>query len=286
MKTKLLITVVVLFMAGLSERKALAQLPEHWVDHEKKTVYYSPDLDLKQQLIHVGIDENRWDILMVSLKYNISTGQSQTNLLMNEYPNYLAAKVLSQKNEDFVVNIPLLGVQNKVQTLNGIEGPYLRAEYYVSKSLSASVKKSMEAGTLVEIQGLLKVLVPETRILERIELPKTVCADLFKTSHTVIDVVSNTARIFSKIDRNGSRYESTRDALKKALIENCVDYPGTEKIESFADLLRAKVDLRSANSNIYGETTVVSTVEKTTPVHYIVTKEPSKESGGENEVSK
>jgi hypothetical protein len=256
-------------VAQPSERRATAI--QHWVDHDDKIIYVSPANELRVDFIPMPNSQNLGGVVNVKLGYSIESAQKQTQALKEQYPNYKLSKVIIASIEPVRVTIPTLNLDTTTMPMNGPEGPTFGFQFLkVEKSQIEEVKKAIESGNFVTMSGRVKVYVPETKIQERVELRESVCAELFQKSNALADVVENTNQLFRELDQMHLEYESTRDSLKKAVTDNCVDFRIDAPIKDYAELLDKKIEQKNPVDRLRGETRNKSTSSKTVNLDYFV----------------
>jgi hypothetical protein len=257
-------------VAQPSERRAAAT--QYWVDLDKKQVHFVPPSELKITWTDLKVSSDQWATVNVEFKpsSDMTKYQNQRDELQNQYPGFALVKAVSWKVEDLRLSIPLLKIDNLVKTSRSSDGPAFQEMYFISKSQSDEVKRAIQSETFASVQGTFTVMAPESKIVESVELPKTTCTNLFKPSNSVLDVVSNVGRLFSKLDETSFKYESTRETLKKSVVENCADFQFDFPVRSFAELIGLTVEQKNPVQPLKAEKRSSYQTEKTAVTEYYV----------------
>lgn len=229
-------------------------VPRHWVNAAKKRVDYVPSATLKVVLAHNGGNDETWDSLSLDLGYGGTAGRSQFEALQAKYPGYEIRRAVLSRRSNYVVSIPSLGIQETIETKAGIEGPYFQYSAFIPKSKSERVRLAVQNDeAAVQVSGELTAQLPVNRVIERKELGEAVCEELVRGGVKVGDVLLKLPHAFARAEGLGARYPSTVMALKRSILNQCLELESNDSIRSFKELLEISVS-RKGGARLVGET--------------------------------
>ncbi|MCO5142928.1 MAG: hypothetical protein M9962_07555 [Oligoflexia bacterium] len=224
--------------------QGVAQATSLWKSEEEKKIYFVPNPILKISVQEIAADQNNWYLLGIDLSYPYEHTKSQIKRIKNDYPTYEVQKVIFENSTDYFLQIPDLGISDKVKPKPGVDGPYIGLTYFLPKSAGIKLKKGLEnIDDFLNLSGSLTANVPTLQILESVEVPKNICRDLFSGNEeeTVFSIVKNFSLVSKQIE-SLSKYEKNQEILKKEILRSCVELDRM-KAQSFSDLLQASVHM-------------------------------------------
>ncbi len=248
---KLLLLNLSLFLSPI----VWADLPQHWVSEELKTVFYLPTATLNIKLVKIEADPDYWDQLDLEVDYPIGSLVVQRELLEKTFPGYKTQRVIAEKEGDVVVE--LLGSQSPIQLkmLNGQMGPYFRWTEFYSKSESPKLRQRFLDPNFLKVSAQLKASVPEMRVVERIEIGRSSCIQASGGVKTVFDLAKKSHTIMNWAKNRSAKFASTLESLSDQMLQKCfvLAEPFYGPI-SFTDLLGKEMHLNEEIQTLVGET--------------------------------
>jgi len=279
MKTKI-IGISILFTILLTSPCKAATTPmQSWVNEDTKTVYFLPNPILKIRLNHLGADENYWDQLSIDFSYTETNPESNqaAKALEAEYPGYLFQRVLISGVEQPSISIPSLGMHESVEMKEAAEGPYYHQIYYIPKSKSDAVRAAYTDASFIALTGKVKFSIPSKKTVESIDLDSETCDQLTSSGNDLASVVQQYAIFSKQLDRMGIQYKTTKEALAKSVLMNCLDLTAPISIQSFRELLNLRIQTRRGSIKIHGETAKTVMNEVDAPFQYLMIREKADE---------
>lgn len=226
-------------IALLALTPAWAEAAQAWL-HEK-TVHFAPEARLTVSIQEVAADEKNWDWLQFSLSYDYEDMKAEAARLKREHPGYEVNKTPLRPRGNYRLRIPSLDLEIETSTMPGLEGPYFNADVFVSREQSPKVRAALrELESFVELKGELTATVPVEKVVERAELPTTICEELLRNGSSLYDLVTAYPAVENQIEQtNGSK--EIRASLRRQILRSCVSLPVGIRIRTFTELLNLSV---------------------------------------------
>ncbi len=258
MKTRNLIAFALIVSPVLSQAARAAEgalMSAQWVRDDLKQVFVAPKPLLKIMLTAIHTEEDYWDRLTIETTYRNPALAEEIDKLQAKYPKYQLSRAVLSSSDQYRLVIPALGVDQSVETMPGSEGPYMTYDVFLSRSKSAALRKALASdANAIQVFGNAIATVPTMKTVERFELGREYCDRLLKGDGTVYSVVKNFTEVSKSLAGLKIQFASTREALQRSLLDRCVDLSEVGVVDSFKKLLGLRVNQRSADVRIVGET--------------------------------
>lgn len=253
MNKNLLLSLIGL-LPGLAQA---APLPTHFTTNT--AVYYVGQPQTKLQLTIYEESPESWAYLTVSA-WDPESYKPQQDILQKAYPGLSVERVLGRGTGKATITIGVLGISREVDWEPYQNGPGVNSIFELTKAqtLAAMTSKDLR----VSISGKVKAYVNEVNVVET----KTVsasdyCDALLKNGSSVGQIILSYPKVSKMIDGLTTRFSETKKNLKKAVLRQCLEVPGTTVIGSFMDLLETKV-FAAHPAVLIGETWTETPTEK------------------------
>lgn len=283
MKKQIVATLMVFLMSpvfGWGSEEDPNTLPNSsWVIEEQKTVYFAPQPKLQVSVQQIAASDEYWDSLDVEMKYQASLTEKQAEALQRKYPGYQIRRVVLGSQGEFQLEIPSAKIHETLSLSQAVDGPYLSWRAFISRAASKTVRAAIQKPGFLSLTGNIKASVPQVKVMERVELGLSVCEELTRKDGRIFDVFKSFAAISQKIDRSSTKYTTTREALKKSVLENCVEIDSVENAQSFRELLSARVIPKKPASRPYGETKLETVADQAFGLKYQLELSSDQQSG-------
>lgn len=215
--------------------------PSQWKVESEKKIYFAAEPVVRVHYDQVKADEKYWDRVIVSLAYEGEEMGAQAAKIRALNPGWEVVRLAVRGNGAYRLRIPSLGVDEEADLKPGVDGPYFTKEIYVSKKDSRRVREAaQDLDMFVSVEGGLSASIPREIVEERAELPSSVCRELFRGGTTVHSAVIGFLAVDALI-QNAAAHEVTRAALRKQVLEGCIELDEWSRVKSFADVLALKL---------------------------------------------
>lgn len=244
-----------------------------WKVEEEKRIYYAQTPRLSVSLIPLEAEENMWDLLSVSLSFEIEDAQAEVNELKAKNPGYAISKARVSGQGIYRIEVPSLEVNEEIQATASIEGPYFKWEKVVSRKESAKVRAAIaDLASFVRVSGGLKANVPAEQVVESVRIPGSICADLTAKGRDIYSVALALPAVDEQI-RVLAKEEENRKVLREQVLRNCLELKRSGYVYDFAALLKLQVDEPRVNQDFTAELKRKVQQEQIIPLHYRLVKE-------------
>ena len=221
---------------------AFAQVLE--VQATEKLVYYAPVPVLTAQLLDLDRDGG---VLTLTLDYEARVHRNQSEELKLKYPGYdLKPVVVRASEESMTIAIPEIGIRKETVLRQAQMGPLLSAQFTLNQSQVAGLKALLrDRPQALQIRIPAKAEIRGSTEIEVYETSNAVCAELRVQTLgdfvTAITALKKPAKI---------RFDQTFQQYKLRLIDQCFEIPGKVVAQSFTDLLRTRIQVKSGEQTL------------------------------------
>jgi hypothetical protein len=248
-----------------------AAASSHWAKPDQQKVYYSATPKLEVRLAHLGADDDYWDQLDISVRYDGASLEHQAAQLRDRYPGLRVHRAVAEASGEWVIRVPALGKVERIKAVQSQDGPYVNLTYFVPRERSAALRTALKNGraAAVSIEGRLSVTIPDHRVVERVELGPEACSGFTREGRTLYHALRAFATMERELDGRPFKYESTREGLKRSILETCVELPAPREARSFKELLSSEIETGGREAaRPFGETRMVSPAQEAAPFRY------------------
>jgi hypothetical protein len=244
-------TLIISLLVAIHGGAALAA--PSWKVEEEKRIYYAQTPRLSVNLSPLEVDESAWDLLTVSLSFEIEDAKAEVNALKKNNPGYAVSKVSVSGYGTYRIEVPSLGISEAVDLSSGLEGPYFDWKHFVPKKDSARVRAAFaDLSNFAHVSGGLRASVPADQVVESVRVPGSICADLTAKGRDIYSVALSLPSVEEKI-RELAKEEENRKVLRDQVLRNCLELKRSAYVYDFAELLTLKVDEPRVNQDFTAE---------------------------------
>lgn len=265
---KLLIISLLLAVHG-----GAAQAAPSWRVESEKTIYYAQTPRLTVSLAELEADEKNWDLVTVSLSFEIKDALEEVAELKRKNPGYTVAKATVSGSGTYRIELPALAVDEQIHATPGIEGPYFSWQRLVTRKESAKVRAAFQdLESFVRISGGLRANVPAEQVIESVRVPGSICADLTAKGRDIYSVALSLPAVDEQI-RLLAKEEENRGVLREQVLRNCLELKRSGYVYNFAKLLALEVDEPRVNQDFTAELKRKVQQDQLIPLNYRLVRE-------------
>ncbi len=212
-----------------------------------------PLLDLR--LVSLQADDDDWEELDVNLSWDtnsqIADGLAQ---LKKSYPGYDVNYPVLSSGSKIHLEIPSIQVRSDLQPSPGANGPWLQYPLVISKKESAVLEAHFSSDSNVAVlSGSVVASFPMDKVIEHVALPRAYCQKLLVGPSSLYEVIKAFPGVLRTVD-DLEALPTTKESLKRSVLESCMILPKEVSVSSFGDLLNLKVSPSAGTDDPFGET--------------------------------
>lgn len=235
---KTLLSILTLFIVNSS----LALVVE--VNQLEKKVYYHPTPELS---VHIMDLEGYGGSLSAYLNYDGPKTKNELAEVKKNFPQY-QVQVLGAAPAKSLGRLEIadMGFSQDIYVRNGQLGPYINANFDLSKIQMEQLKKIKDLSGKVSFKADVQVNYTANLLIEEFRADPRYCEEL------KIQSVKDLIQKFSSIKKPSSmKYAQTFDTLKESMLDQCFDVVDTE-VKNFKDLLKVEIKSSPGQKSLVG----------------------------------
>ncbi len=224
-------------------------LPLYWIDGSN--LYFVPMTETTARLLVYQESPDSWAYLEVAADYP-ETFTPQIEALKLAFPNKSVSWIAGKAIGSPTVRVNSLGIKGEGKWIPRAAGPSLSYMFTLTKLQTEKLLASNDPG--IQILGTIEAQVTSDQILESVSLGSEICEALVHEGESLSESLLRYPSVVESVNRKPVRYKSTRDALKKSVLHDCIVFSETSPITSFSEFLNKKITLPIPKINPRGET--------------------------------
>jgi hypothetical protein len=217
------------------------------VDGDQVLVSLGPTLTVQNTTIDEGA------MIQISLDYDTKKMKAEVDDLQAKYAGKKLVYAHPEPNEDsFHLNIPTLGLTQDVRMMPGQMGAYFHLQTFISdssklKAYLDSVQSRGVAAT-IQISGEVKMTFSYGKLINEIALPGSVCQSIGASGRLGPSLEAIIRyRVNSKVT-----HADSLDALRVAMLKNCLSLSSSSEASSAVDLMNMGVRVEAPSELMGG----------------------------------
>lgn len=242
----------------VSSTAALADPPalDYWVQDAQKQVTFAARPSVQVNLMTIAVDPSDYGQLNVSLSYDHNPeAQAEITALQAKFPGYQLARAMLDADGPLTLAIPSIGLDQPMAVSVSPNGPWFDFTTYLTQAQTVALKTALQSDpNAAAVTGNIQAAVPFPKIVEHVELGTDTCDRLVSGGTDLYSVMLEYSGVLQTIAGMTFQYATTSDALKRSVLDSCVDV-SSASVSSFDALLAIPVAEKADKTRPYGETT-------------------------------